>query len=548
MSGAIVANASLVLHVVGARARRWIVLSALLRAVERVALVLAALGAARGELASSVGAALGLVAFAAARGVVRGAIGRATREKLHLAAVDALLEGDVLAPGALPDEDAQGAILEGVDAGERLAVTNAPDALGDAIAAVVVASLLIAVEPPRVVAVGGAALALGVGAVALVRKLTQREIERAWEAYVPVLDRLVDLLRGRLEIVAHGLGPRFRAEVHRALAEYGRISQRSERLVALAGRVPIAGAMVAVGLALLVDASMRGILAGQALGEAAVLASALPTFAGLASSLHEVVRTSARLSPMHALVTSSASRARATRPDSGPGAAPVPVPKLPARIVWEKTSFAYPGAAREAISGLDVAWSPGQLLVLVGPNGSGKSTCLRLLLGLARPTGGKITIGGVDLATLDLAALRRKIAYLPQTPCMPERATVRAAMHLVAPEAGDDELRRALERVELWPVLVERAPSEPLDVRAATLSVGQRQRLAIARTLARGAELVLLDEPDANLDAAGVRLVARLVRDLSERSMVAVVAHTPELSELGGLRVDLAAKTGTRSP
>jgi ATP-binding cassette subfamily C protein CydD len=94
--------------------------------------------------------------------------------------------------------------------------------------------------------------------------------------------------------------------------------------------------------------------------------------------------------------------------------------------------------------------------------------------------------------------------------------------------ARDDRILAALDRVGLLPVL-RRAGGDPLAVRVDSLSVGERQRVALARIVCREASLFLLDEPDANLDRAGIVLVAELLRELAGRGMVAFAAHTPEL-------------------
>jgi putative ABC transport system ATP-binding protein len=96
----------------------------------------------------------------------------------------------------------------------------------------------------------------------------------------------------------------------------------------------------------------------------------------------------------------------------------------------------------------------------------------------------------------------------------------------------------ALERVGLLSVL-KRRDADPLETRVDTLSVGQRQRVALARLLCTDAALYLLDEPDANLDRAGITLVAELIKELSGRAMVAFAAHTPELLEVADRVVHL---------
>ncbi len=120
---------------------------------------------------------------------------------------------------------------------------------------------------------------------------------------------------------------------------------------------------------------------------------------------------------------------------------------------------------------------------------------------------------------------------LPQRAYMPPQASIGAGIRFLAPETTDEATLHALERVGLLASL-RRSGKDPLAIAIETLSVGERQRLAIARLLCRDAAVYLLDEPDANLDRAGIALCARLVRELSRQAMVAFAAHTPELIEV----------------
>jgi ABC-type transport system involved in cytochrome bd biosynthesis fused ATPase/permease subunit len=92
-------------------------------------------------------------------------------------------------------------------------------------------------------------------------------------------------------------------------------------------------------------------------------------------------------------------------------------------------------------------------------------------------------------------------------------------------------MERAIDRVGLTEAL-SRGGARPLEVKIDSLSVGQRQRVALARMLCRDASLFLLDEPEANLDRTGIELVAKIVRDLAKDHMVMVAVHTPELLRL----------------
>jgi ABC-type transport system involved in cytochrome bd biosynthesis fused ATPase/permease subunit len=134
------------------------------------------------------------------------------------------------------------------------------------------------------------------------------------------------------------------------------------------------------------------------------------------------------------------------------------------------------------------------------------------------------------LDELDADAWRRTVAFLPQRPYLPPRSDVRAAVRFLVPDAADDAILQALDRVGLLSLL-GRGGGDPLAVRIGALSVGQRQREGVARLLCQPASLLLLDEPDANLDRAGIATMARLVRELAEDKRVALVAHHGDLLE-----------------
>mgnify|MGYP002780593638 CR=1 FL=1 len=154
-----------------------------------------------------------------------------------------------------------------------------------------------------------------------------------------------------------------------------------------------------------------------------------------------------------------------------------------------------------AVTGLDrvsVTVPAGGVLALVGESGSGKSTLLRTLNRTVRIASGTVAIGGVDTATLDVVALRRRIGYVPQAGGLVPHWTVERNVALVPSLIGHpaprEAARAALARCELPP---ERFAGRYPD----QLSGGQRQRAAIARALAAEQELLLLDEAFGALDA-----------------------------------------------
>ncbi len=516
-----------------ARARRWLVVSAVVHTLQRGLVVLTAVAAVSRDVTGTLAAGAVLTLSLGASSVLRAALSKRIRCSLVDAILGALLGGDVLA--VLDEDEVLAAVLEGTYFGEQLLGEDFPALAGDAIAGAALCVFLGWSASPETLVVGGLALIVAGALLVSVRFVASRLTLAADEAYAPVYEALTTAVGARLELVASGHERRFREGVLGTLVRWSKLAIRSDVVVGVMGRAPVAGAALVVGAAVVLDRGWRGAVTNTALADAAILASAVPAFVGLSRSALEVVRKSARTRPLLALLN------LAPRADS---ARTAPPPPLPAPIAWRDVSFAYPAAREDkrvpVLSNVSVLWKPGQILVVRGPNGSGKSTLLKLLLGLVEPTSGCITIGEADLSSLDLSAWRRSLAYLPQRPYLSDQATVRQAIRLVAPYATDDAVLAALRRVELLPVLAARGSASPLSVRVGTLSAGQKQRLALARVLSVNASVLILDEPDANLDRSGLDLVARIVRE--QKGMVALAVHAPELVALGDVVVDLSRK------
>src|SRR5919108_4491727 len=176
---------------------------------------------------------------------------------------------------------------------------------------------------------------------------------------------------------------------------------------------------------------------------------------------------------------------------------------------------------RVAVDDVSFELVPGEIFALLGPNGAGKTTTLRMLAGLIEPSSGAVRLGGAVLTRHTAPRLRGRIGFLTEAPGLWERLTVRqnllvyARLHgLTDAAAGVDE---SLGRFGL----TDRAG----DI-AAELSKGLKQRVALARTLLHGPDVVLLDEPTAGLDPGGAREVRDLVRRLrSERRTIVISSH-----------------------
>jgi heme exporter protein A len=173
---------------------------------------------------------------------------------------------------------------------------------------------------------------------------------------------------------------------------------------------------------------------------------------------------------------------------------------------------------REALSDVDFALSQGRTLVVFGPNGAGKTTLLRVLATLLRPHAGTVRVLGSSIPEEDWA-LRGRVGFLAHEPLLYRELTPRENLRFHARLHGVEE-----ERVAELLGLVGLAPraDEPLR----TLSRGMVQRAAVARAVLHEPELLLLDEPYANLDPAGIELLAPLIGVESGRTRV-VCSHDP---------------------
>jgi ABC-type branched-subunit amino acid transport system ATPase component len=185
--------------------------------------------------------------------------------------------------------------------------------------------------------------------------------------------------------------------------------------------------------------------------------------------------------------------------------------------------------SRELFSGRSVSVARGEVVALVGPNGSGKTTLLNVLSGLVRPTGGDVHLYGRPTARLAPAAISRLpggVARSFQVPFLQDEFDVRANVtlgRLVARAAGvvGEAFARNVDSTltDLNLTQLERRS-------AATLSVGQRRRVELARVFASAAMLLLLDEPFANLDAQSIDACGELLRRAGARgASVLLIEH-----------------------
>ena len=188
----------------------------------------------------------------------------------------------------------------------------------------------------------------------------------------------------------------------------------------------------------------------------------------------------------------------------------------------------WPGAERDALTGIDLDLVPGRRIVVVGESGSGKSTLIAVLLGFLTPTAGRITVDGVDTATLDPDAVRSLFSWCDQQAYLFD-SSVLENVRLARPDATAEQVLAALQEAGAGPWL-DGLPSG-IDTRVGehgrAVSGGERQRVALARAILADRPVLLADEPAAHLDAATAELVTeRVLRGAPDRCVV-LVSHRP---------------------
>jgi ABC-type multidrug transport system fused ATPase/permease subunit len=194
-------------------------------------------------------------------------------------------------------------------------------------------------------------------------------------------------------------------------------------------------------------------------------------------------------------------------------------------VRMEGVHYRYPDGT-PALAGVDLEARVGTLTAIVGPAGAGKTTLAYLLPRFLEPSAGRVTIDGIDVASVTRASLRARIAFVFQETALFDD-TVLANIRLGRPDASEAEVRRAA-RIAGADEFIARLPEgyrTRLGRAGGKLSVGQKQRLAIARALVRDAPILILDEPTSALDPETEQRLVAALREASRERLVLVIAH-----------------------
>ncbi|MEV1156421.1 thiol reductant ABC exporter subunit CydD [Micromonospora chokoriensis] len=350
----------------------------------------------------------------------------------------------------------------------------------------------------------------------------QAATERQWRRLSLLGGHFLDMVAGLPTLRAFGRA-RAQTDVVRRMADGHRVAtMKTLRIAFLSALVLELVATLSVAL-VAVPVGIRLLGGGLALQTALLVLLLTPEaylpLRAAGSRFHASMEGLAALD--EALTVSAAPVA----PRAAEGAA---VPDARREIRFEGVTVAYERTT--ALRDVTLTIRAGERIAVIGPSGAGKSTLLGLLLGFVTPTSGRITVGGVDLATADPDAWRRQLAWVPQRAHL-FAASLADNIRLGAPDTPPDALATAVRDAALDDVVA--GLPDGLDTllgeRGHGLSSGQRQRVALARAFLRDAPVVLLDEPTARLDTAAEAVVLDATRRLVAGRTALLVAHRPAL-------------------
>ncbi|PSH61031.1 type I secretion system permease/ATPase [Phyllobacterium sophorae] len=211
----------------------------------------------------------------------------------------------------------------------------------------------------------------------------------------------------------------------------------------------------------------------------------------------------------------------------------MPTPRPHGDLIVDKLIYAAPGVEMPIIKGISFSLSPGEVLGIVGPSAAGKSTLARLMIGIVKPTSGGVFLDGNNVYLWERGSFGEIAGYLPQSVALLD-GTIKDNIARM----GESDPHRVLEAARLADVheMIGRLPlgyDTPVGDGRLTLSGGQRQRIGLARCLYNRPRLIVLDEPNANLDAVGERALMRAIEQArDDGAIVVMIAHRPTIMQV----------------
>ncbi|MBB5785748.1 thiol reductant ABC exporter subunit CydD [Jiangella mangrovi] len=348
----------------------------------------------------------------------------------------------------------------------------------------------------------------------LVGLSTKRATERQWRALERLGGHFLDVVAGLPTLRAFGRARSQAQAVRRIADEHRSATMRTLRIAFLSALVLELVATLSVAL-VAVPVGLRTLDGGLTLSTALLVLLLAPEaylpLRALGSQFHASTEGLAVAERCFQVLD-------APEPEGAGALHRGAAPGSEVAVAFEDVTVRYPGRDEAALDGVSLTVAVGERVALVGPSGAGKSTLLNVLLGLVKPTTGRVVVGAGE------------VAWVPQRPHLFAR-TVAENIRLGRPDASDEDVVRAarLAHADEFVSALPQGYDTPLGERGAGLSSGQRQRIALARAFLQDAPLLVLDEPTAGLDAGSEATVVEATARLMAGRTVLVVAHRPAM-------------------
>jgi PrtD family type I secretion system ABC transporter len=360
-------------------------------------------------------------------------------------------------------------------------------------------------------------------AVAIANELaTRRPLSEANNQWVKAMRKTDAAVRNAEVIESMGLMPgivrRWLADNQAALALQERASDRAGVLLALSKflRLSVQIAMLGMGAYLVV---LQEITGGIMIAASIILSRALQPVEQAIGSWKNLLSARAAYRRLSEFLADAPVRET-----------DIDLPAPTGHLLVEQAVFIPPGGSKPTLRGVTFSVEPGEILAVVGPSAAGKSTLARLIVGAWKPYSGVVRLDGADVYAWDRADFGRHAGYLPQDVELFEGTIAENIARL--DEADAESVVDAARRAGVHDLILKlpKGYSTPLGEGGIVLSGGQRQRIGLARALFGQPRLIVLDEPNANLDAEGeAALVEAMVEAKRGGAVVIFISHRPSL-------------------
>jgi len=373
--------------------------------------------------------------------------------------------------------------------------------------------------------IGATAAALLLGCSLINDLLTRQLMKEASQANIDAVSKIGATLRHAEAIEAMGMLPalarRWRTSQLHALAVQEASGNRSKAMASITRclRFSIQVVTLATGAVLVME---QAITPGAIMATNILVARLLLPFDSIIENWRQWVTAIASWRRVEAALKQDLA-VRQT----------MPTPRSQGDLIVDKLLYAAPGLDVPIIKGISFALAPGEVLGIVGPSAAGKSTLARLLVGILKPTAGGVFLDGNNVYLWERGSFGQVAGYLPQSVSLLE-GTIRE--NIARMDDGDPH--KVLDAARLADVhdMIGRLPlgyDTQVGDGQLTLSGGQRQRIALARCLYGRPRLIVLDEPNANLDAVGERALIRAIEQAREDgAIIIVIAHRPAIMQV----------------